>query len=122
MSIATRAPCADSTRFEVEVLLRWAAYMTVISTTMTAASTVRVIISSTRVKPRRSVARGEAMGRMAGDVRMDLTPQVRDGLHRPGTHEGPVHRDGDLLQVVQRRGQGCDFVIAHPLPRGAERL
>ena len=54
MSTATRLAWDDSMRFAVATLLRAAVYMTVVSTTSTTASTVSVIISSTRVKPRRA--------------------------------------------------------------------
>ena len=52
MSIAARAACDASSMFDVEVLLRWAAFMITSRISITAARTVRVIISSMSVNPR----------------------------------------------------------------------
>jgi len=71
MSSAIRAPWTDSIRLAVEILLRWAAYIIVMSTTITAASTVSVIMSSIMVKPRRSVAWGQERAEDVELVRID---------------------------------------------------
>src|SRR5262245_27555731 len=120
MSTAIRAPWVDSMRFEVVVLLRWAAYITVMRTIITAASTVRVIISSTSVKPRALARRPLTRTSWVRLPCMDLSPQVDGGLHRPRPHEVPGDGDGDLLQVVERGGQGGHLVVPMPLPGGPE--
>src|SRR5262245_27295229 len=120
MSTAIRAPWVDSMRFEVVVLLRWAAYITVMRTIITAASTVRMITSSTHAKPLVLARRPLTRTSWVRLPCMDLSPQVGGGLHRTRPHEDPGDGDGDLLQVVERGGQGGDLVVPMPAPGGAE--
>src|SRR5262245_26441487 len=114
MSIAARADCAASMLFVVLTLLRCAAYMTVMRTTITTASTVSVIISSTSVNPRRSLARGEVRMNRASRLVMTLPPHVRGGRHGTRTGIGPRHRHGDLLQVLQGVSHLLNVVEALP--------
>src|SRR5207244_6987327 len=78
-SIATRAPCDDSMRFEVAVLFLESAYTIDMMTIMTRAMTTSVTIVSTRVKPRSR--RGGRVERECRSVLMSA-PLVRDRVHR----------------------------------------
>src|SRR5437773_2193354 len=122
MSIAERAAWADSMLFMVDVLPRFAVMSTAVSASATIAITVRVTISSTIVKPR-----GEGPNAGPGSCEfetrsMSSPPHVGNGRDRAQIRVVPLHGHGDLSQVVERRGQGGDIVVALPTSGGSQHL
>src|SRR5262245_8609575 len=106
--------------FTVDVLPRFAVISTAVSASVTIAITASVTSISIRVKPRdpETGPRGRVVRRRS----MSSPPHVGGGRDRARIREAPFDCHGDLVQVVERRGQGGDVVVALPIPVGAQHL